>query len=153
VTLDGVAYDLAPLPGAAPGAFITVGLDLQAQPGETITASYVDPTDPTDVSSASIKVVAGELHVDRFYASPNPAEGDITFAFEGEGLADVLTVAVYDLQGHLVWSGEAVSALSATWDGRAERGDLVANGAYIYVISASAGTSRFSGKGTVFVRR
>jgi hypothetical protein len=153
VTLEGVTYDLAPLAGAAPGAFITVGLDLQVGPGETITASYVDPTDPTDASSASIKVVAGELRVDRFYATPNPSEGDITFAFAGQGLADLLTVAVYDLQGHLVWSGEAVDALSAIWDGRSERGDLVANGAYIYVISASAGTSRFSGKGTVFVRR
>jgi hypothetical protein len=60
---------------------------------------------------------------------------------------------VYDLQGHLVWSGEAMNALSAVWDGRSERGDLVANGAYIYVISATAGASRFSGKGTVFVRR
>jgi hypothetical protein len=153
VTINGVAYDLAPLAGAAPGAFITVGLDLQAGPGETITASYVDPTDPTDASSASIKVVAGELRVDRFYVTPNPSEGDITFAFAGQGLADLLTVAVYDLQGHLVWSDEAVDALSAIWDGRSERGDLVANGAYIYVISASAGTSRFSGKGTVFVRR
>jgi hypothetical protein len=153
VTLDGVAYDLAPLAGAAPGSFITVGLDLQATPGETITASYVDPTDPTDASSASIKVVAGELRVDRFYATPNPSEGDITFAFAGQGMADLLTVAVYDLQGHLVWSGEAVNALSAVWDGRSERGDLVANGAYIYVISATAGTSRFPGKGTVFIRR
>jgi len=153
VTINGVAYDLAPLAGAAPGSFITVGLDLQAAPGETITASYVDPTDPTDASSASIKVVAGELRVDRFYATPNPSEGDIAFAFAGQGLADLLTVAVYDLQGHLVWSGEAVDALSAIWDGRSERGDLVANGAYIYVISASAGTSRFSGKGTLFIRR
>jgi hypothetical protein len=153
VTIDGVAYDLAPLAAAAPGVFITVGLDLQAGPGETITASYVDPTDPTDASSASIKVVAGELRVDRFYATPNPSAGDITFAFAGQGLADLLTVAVYDLQGHLVWSGEAVNALSAIWDGRSERGDLVANGAYIYVISASAGTSRFPGKGTVFIRR
>lgn len=153
VTLGNVAYDLAPLAGAAPGSFITVGLDLHVGPGETITASYADPTDPTDTSSATIKVVAGELRVDRFYATPNPSEGDITFAFAGQGLADLLTVAVYDLQGHLVWSGEAVDALSAVWDGRSERGDLVANGAYIYVISASAGTSRFPGKGTVFIRR
>jgi hypothetical protein len=153
VTVDGIAYDLAPLAGATPGAFLTVGLDLQAGPGETITASYVDPTDPTDASSASIKVVAGELRVDRFYATPNPSAGDITFAFAGQGLADLLTVAVYDLQGHLVWSGEAVAALSAVWDGRSERGDLVANGAYIYVISATAGTNRFPGRGTVFVRR
>jgi len=153
VTLGGVAYDLAPLTGAAPGSFLTVGLDLQAAPGETITASYVDPTDPTDASSASIKVVAGQLRVDRFYATPNPSAGDITFAFAGQGLADLLTVAVYDLQGHLVWSGEAVAALSAVWDGRSERGDLVANGAYIYVISATAGTNRFPGRGTVFVLR
>jgi hypothetical protein len=91
--------------------------------------------------------------VDRFYAAPNPADSDVTFAFDGQGLADLFTAAVYDLQGHLVWSGEARSALSVVWSGRTDEGALVANGAYIYIVSASAGTARFSGKGTVFIYR
>ncbi len=153
VTLGDAHYDLLSLAGAAPGSFITSGLDLQAAPGETITATYVDPTNPTDTSSASLKIVADELCVDRFYAAPTPAAGDVTFGFAGQGLADLISVTVYDLQGHIVWSGEAVDALSIAWDGRSERGDLVANGVYIYVISASAGTNSFPGKGTVVIRR
>ncbi|MCX6101127.1 MAG: hypothetical protein NTV92_06870, partial [Candidatus Bipolaricaulota bacterium] len=153
LTIAGVTYDLAPLAGEAPGWFITAGLDLHGRPGDTLTASYVDPTDPTDTSSASIQIVAGELRVDRFYAAPNPADSDVTFAFAGQGLADLFTAAVYDLQGHLIWSSQALSALSVVWDGRSDEGAFVANGAYIYIVSASAGTHRFSGKGTVFIRR
>jgi hypothetical protein len=153
VTLRGVHYDVTQLEGASAGSFITSGLDLQTTPGETITASYVDPTNSTDVSTASIKIVAGQLRVDQFYAAPSPAESDVTFAFVGQGLADLISVTVYNLQGHIVWSGQAVDALSVTWDSRSDRGDLVANGVYIYVISASAGTSRFPGKGIVFIRR
>ena len=153
LTIAGVTYDLAPLAGEAPGWFITAGLDLHGRPGDTLTASYVDPTDPTDTSSASIQIVAGELRVDRFYAAPNPADSDVTFAFAGQGLAELFTAAVYDLQGHLIWSSQALSALSVVWDGRSDEGAFVANGAYIYIVSASAGTHRFSGKGTVFIRR
>ncbi len=91
--------------------------------------------------------------MDRFYAAPNPADSDVTFAFAGQGLADLFTAAVYNLQGHLIWSSQALSALSVVWDGRSDEGAFVANGAYIYIVSASAGTHRFSGKGTVFIRR
>ncbi len=153
VTIAGVAYDLAPLAGAAPGSFVTVGLDLHGRPGDTITAAYVDPTDPTDASSATVRIVAGELRVDRFYAGPSPADGEVTFGFIGQGLADLFTAAVYDLQGHLVWSGEVLNALVVVWDGRSEGGTLVANGAYVYVVSASSATDGFSGKGTIFIRR
>ncbi len=153
VTIAGVTYDLASLAGEAPGWFITAGLDLHGRPGDTFTASYVDPTDPTDTSSASVQIVAGELRVDRFYAAPNPSDSDVTFAFAGQGLADLFVASVYDLQGHLVWSSQALDALSVVWDGRTDEGALVANGAYIYVVSASAGTYRSSGKGIVFIYR
>ena len=153
MTVGGAAYDLAPLAGAAPGTFITAGLDLHAKPGDTLTASYVDPTDPTDASSATVRIVAGELRVDRFYAGPNPAPGDVTFSFAGEGMADLFTVRVYDLQAHLVWSGQASDALSVVWDSRSDRGVFVANGAYVYLVSATSATGSFSGKGLVFVQR
>ncbi len=153
VTVGGAAYNLAPLSGAAPGTFITAGLDLHAKPGDTLTASYVDPTDPTDTSSATVRIVAGELRVDRFYAGPNPAPGDVTFSFAGEGMADLFTVRVYDLQAHLVWSGQASDALSVLWDSRSDRGVFVANGAYVYLVSATSATGSFSGKGLVFVQR
>ncbi len=153
LAIGSATYDLAPLPGEMPGAFITAGLDLGGRAGDSITATYVDPTDPTDTSTATVRIVAGELHIERFYTTPNPSAGDVTFAFAGQGLANLITVRVYDLQGHLVWSGQAESALSVLWNGRTSDGAAVANGAYIYVVSASGGTNRFSGKGTLFIRR
>jgi hypothetical protein len=150
--VDGMPIDLAALPGTE-SAFITEGLDLGKTAGDTITATYVDPTDPTDSSSATIKVVDSVLSVERFYATPNPFAGEVTFAYVGTGLADLFTVSVYDLAGHLLWTGDAEDTLSVDWDGRSSRGDLVANGGYIYVVTASSGTDRFVGKGTVFINR
>jgi len=153
LSVQGAKVDLAPLAGETPGVFMTAGLDLDAKPGDTITAAYADPTDPTDTSSATVRVVAGELSVERFYATPNPASADVTFAFVGQGLANLFSASVYDLRGRLMWRGQAVDALSLSWDGRAESGDLVANGAYIYLVSASTGTGHYEGKGTLFIHR
>ncbi len=153
VKIGATAYDLAPLAGAPAGTFITAGLDLGAAAGDTLTATYTDPTDPTDVSSDSVEIVAGELRVDRFYAAPTPAVGNVTFSFAGSGMADLLAVSVYDLRGRLVWSGQALDALSLVWDGRSNHGALVANGAYVYVVAASSDTESFSGKGTLFFNR
>jgi len=153
VTIDGVKYSLAPLSGAGPSAFITAGLDLEYRAGQTITASYVDPTNPDDVSSATIAVVAGEFHVTEFFATPNPFADHVTFAYEGQGMAEEFTVSVYDLAGHLIRSIEEGDVISVDWDGRNARGQSVANGAYIYVVMASSGEKRFSARGIVFVNR
>jgi hypothetical protein len=140
VKIGTIAYDLAPLAGAPAGTFITAGLDLGAAAGDTLTATYTDPTDPTDESSDSVQIVAGELRVDRFYAAPTPAVGNVTFSFAGSGMADLLAVSVYDLRGRLVWSGQASDALALVWDGRSNRDALVANGAYVYIVAASSAT-------------
>jgi hypothetical protein len=153
VTIDGVTYDLAPLPGAAASTFITEGLSLGVGAGGTITATYVDPTDAEDTSSASISVVAGEFFVEEFYTAPNPFTDEARFAYAGEGLAERFTVFVYDLAGHLVWSTEASAVLSVEWDGRSQDGDPVANGAYIYVVAASGGDKSFADEGILFVNR
>ena len=153
VTIDGVTYNLAPLPGAAASTFITEGLSLGVAAGGTITATYVDPTDPKDSSSASISVVAGEFLVEEFYTAPNPFADEVRFAYAGEGLAERFTVFVYDLAGHLVWSTEATAVLSVEWDGRSQKGEPVANGAYIYVVAASGGDKSFADEGILFVNR
>jgi hypothetical protein len=153
VTIDGVTYDLAPLPGAAASTFITEGLSLGVGAGGTITATYVDPTDAEDTSSASISVVAGEFFVEEFYTAPNPFTDEVRFAYAGEGLAERFTVFVYDLAGHLVWSTEATAVLSVEWDGRSQDGDPVANGAYIYVVAASGGDKSFTDEGILFANR
>ena len=153
LVVDGVAYDLAAFPSGGAGAFIAGPIPLAVGPGETVMATYTDPSDPSDTSSATILIVAGEFDVDRFYAAPNPFEDVVTFSFAGQGLAETFAVSVYDLAGRRLWTGEDANVLGIMWDGRNERGDLIANGAYVYVIAASGSEKTFSDKGMLFVRR
>jgi hypothetical protein len=153
VTIDGVAYDLMPVSGEAAGTFMTAALDLGLVAGDEVTATYVDPSDPKDTSSDTITVVASELIVDRFYASPTPFSDVVTFAYVGSGMAETFTAAVYDLSGNLVWTIEEHNVLDIMWDGRNERGRFMANGAYIYVVFASNGESLYTDKGQLFILR
>jgi len=158
VTIGTVKYSLAPLAGAPTDTFITTGLDLNVAAGATITATYKDPTDPTDTSSKTITVIASKLVVTSFYAGPNPSAGDVTFAYKGTGIATVMSVKVYDLAGHLVWAKELANVTKIVWNGKDDGGANVANGAYIYLLTAEDGTDTFpsttpGGKGTVFINR
>ena len=153
VTVDGETYDLKPLAGAPAGTFVTDELMLAAIAGDTLTATYVDPSDPSDSSSDTVTIVETELHVDRFYASPTPFDDVVTFGYAGTGMAESLLVSVFDIAGNLIWTGEEANVLSIDWDGRNEDGDLMANGAYIYVIAAAGGENRFNGKDTLFILR
>jgi hypothetical protein len=153
VEIDGVTYDLALLAGAATDTFITEGIDLALVAGSSITATYTDPSDSTDTSSDTIQIIASELDVVRFYAAPNPFESDCVFGFEGTGVATTINVTVYDMAGNAVWSETLANATEVVWDGTDESGAMLANGAYLYVISATDGTNPFDGKGTVFINR
>jgi hypothetical protein len=153
VEIDGVAYDLAPLAGAQNDTFITAGLNLSLTAGAQLTATYTDPTDPTDTSSDTITIIASELDVVRFYAAPNPFEDEATFGYEGSGIASVMSVEVYDLAGKIVWAEELANVTEIVWDGTDSSGAMLANGGYIYVIHATDGTNTFNGKGTVFINR
>jgi hypothetical protein len=153
VEIDGVSYDVTPLAGADTDTFITAGLDLGLVAGETITATYTDPTDSTDTSSDTITIIASALDVVSFYAGPNPFDGETAFAYDGSGIASVFSVTVYDLAGHIVWAEELANVTEVAWDGTDETGAALANGAYLYVITATDGTNTFNGKGTVFINR
>jgi hypothetical protein len=146
VEIDGVEYDVTPFGAAA--TFITAGLDLGLEAGDTITATYVDPTDLTDTSADTITVIASVLVVDSFYAGPNPFEGEVTFGFNGTGVAATMSVAVYNLAGGVVWETTQTDVTEITWNGAG-----LANGAYIYVITATDGTNTFDGNGKVFINR
>jgi len=152
VTIDGSAYDLVPVPGAA-GTFTTGPLDLGFAAGDTVTATYVDPSDPGDTSTASVVIVAAEFTVERFYAGPSPFTAETRFGFVGTGLAETFEVAVYDLAGRLVWRAEEENVLAIAWDGRTAEGEHLANGAYVYVILATGTESTFGDKGKVFIQR
>jgi hypothetical protein len=151
--IDGATYDLAPLAGAASDTFITAALNLGFVAGDTITATYTDPTDPTDTSSDTITVIASELAVTDFYATPTPFATDVEFTFNGSGIATVMSVEVYDLSGKLVWTEELANVTGIVWDGTDMGGAMLANGGYIYTIVATDGTNTFHGEGLVFINR
>jgi hypothetical protein len=150
VEIDGETYDLTLVAG---DTFMTEGLALGLTAGASITATYSDPTDPTDSSSDTITIIASVLQVIDFYAGPSPFENECTFGYTGTGIASVMSVEVYDLTGAMVWSEDATDATEIVWDGKDETGASLANGAYIYTIYATDGTNSFSGKGKVFINR
>lgn len=156
MTIGAVAYDLAPLSGAAIDTFITTGLDLNLAAGATVTATYKDPTDPTDTSSCTITVIASKLVIESFYAGPNPLGGwgPVTFGYKGTGIAVVMRVQVFSLPlGTLVWSREEATVSQIVWDGKTSDGAYAINGWYIYIVEASDGTNTFEGRGTLFINR
>ena len=161
VTILGVVYDLWPISGAGcrddmpplppptgDDVFVTVGLDLGLAAGASITAMYVDPADPSDTSSDTIPIIASKLDISSFYAGPSPATGSVTFGYKGAGMASLMSVEVYDLAGHLVWANELANVTKIVWS----CGSL-ANGAYIYLVTATDGTDTFNDKGTLFINR
>jgi len=156
VKIGTATFDLAPLAGAATDTFITGAItltELGKGAGDTITATYTDPTDPSDTSSATISVIASELVVEEFIAKPNPFATETVFTYVGSGIATTFTVTVYDLAGHVVWTDEKSNVSEVTWDGKNASGVALANGAYIYVVLATDGTNTFTGKGKVFIDR
>jgi hypothetical protein len=156
VEIGTATFDLAPLSGAATDTFITAAItmtELGVGAGDSITATYKDPTDPTDTSSDTISIIASELSVEEFIAKPNPFADETVFTYVGSGIATTFSVEVYDLSGHLVWSEELANVSEVAWDGTNEAGAALANGAYIYVVMATDGTNTFTGKGVVFIHR
>jgi len=144
VEIDGLTYDVAPLAGATTDTFITDAISLDLVAGSTITATYTDPTDPTDESSASASVDLGELVFDPV-VKPNPFDTEVTFSY-GTGYVDAFTVTVYDMLGHQV--AELTGTSEITWDG-----DALSNGPYIYVMLVSADGETHTDRGTVFINK
>ncbi|MCX6096802.1 MAG: hypothetical protein NT125_08890 [Candidatus Bipolaricaulota bacterium] len=155
VKIGEKAFDLAPLAGAPATAYITQAItltELGAAVGGSITATYTDPSDPTDTSSDTVPITSAELSVKNFLARPNPFRTETVFTYKGTGIAKTLSVTVYDLAGHVVWEGEASDTTELLWDGKDRNGEVVANGPYIYITLATDGERTFSDRGKVFVR-
>ena len=138
---------------AVTDTFMTDALDLDLVAGESITASYIDPTDPTDTSSDTVAILFSMLEIDEFYAAPNPFDTQVTFGFRGAGVASTMTVIVYNLAGERLWEATATDVTKIVWDGIAGGGKPLANGAYLYVITASDGATTFLKDGKIFIMR
>ncbi|MFC2106545.1 hypothetical protein ACFLS0_07345 [Candidatus Bipolaricaulota bacterium] len=157
VEIDGETYGLTiwydVMTFAPTDTFMTAALDLDLSAGDQLTATYTDPTDPTDTSSDTISIIASVLEVVEFYATPNPFDGECTFGYTGTGTASVMSVEVYDLSGTMVWAEQQANVTEIVWNGTGGAPcRAVANGAYIYVISASDGANTFIDEGKAFVK-
>lgn len=95
------------------------------------------PTPPT----------GGKLSNKNVYAYPNPFNpemGNVNIRYSLSKDANV-TIKIYDVSGELVATlieeqpKEKTIEYSEPWDGRNERGDIVANGVYFYLITTTAG--------------
>ncbi len=152
VEIEGMTYDLLPL--GTGGEFMTAPIDLDLQPGDELTATYTDPTNPLDTSSDTVGIVTSAFEVASFVVSPNPFEIDAAFSYNGTGVASTIALAIYDLSGALVQELSVTDATEIVWDGtKGARCSPVANGCYLYVITASNGASTFNQSGKVFVNR
>jgi hypothetical protein len=150
VEIDGLTYDLTLV---SDDVFMTAGLELDLEAGDEVTAAYTDPTDATDTSSDTITIIASALEVVDFYAGPSPFDGECTFGFTGTGVASTMSVNVYDLAGVPVWTAVLADVTEIVWDGTDMSGAALANGAYLYTVSATDGTNTFAGNGKVFINR
>jgi len=125
----------------------------------SLAVAYKDPDDANDTANDTVNIVASELDITAFFAGPNPFADSVTFAYEGSGTAQTFAVRIYDLAGQLVWEETGANTTEVVWTGVDEAGQMLANGAYIYVITAKDGTNTFdqsntdSAKGLVFINR
>jgi hypothetical protein len=89
----------------------------------------------------------GKLDNQNVYFYPNPfnpeeLQGIVRYSLSKPGN---ITIKLYDITGAHVKmlveneSREAQQEFSTPWDGRNEKGDIVANGVYFYIIESSAG--------------
>lgn len=78
-----------------------------------------------------------ELVVESTKSFPNPLKrtGVVTFEIQGEGISEI-KVEVYDLAGRRVWDSGFRPGQSLRWHVLSERGELVANGVYLYIVRA-----------------
>ena len=94
-----------------------------------------------------------DFRFDALVCEPVPFSDVITFGFKGEGLADTMSVWVYDLGRHLVWSESTRDTNAIVWDGRTSAGEWLANGPYLVVISIYGNGNLFTGQRVIFIHR
>ncbi len=128
---DSGAFISAPVVVGEPGS----GADLEVEAGDVLRARYTDPSDLADTSEATSNVAAGVLTVSGYFNSPNPFSGQTAFTVNGTGVQST-SVRVYDLSGQLVFERQA-SGNKVTWNGSNSSGDQLANGVYLYIVTAT----------------
>lgn len=112
----------------------------------------------TQIGAAPKGGGGGDFALRTHYPFPNPSKGRTRFIGQASAEVDEVQLQVYDLSGRTIYdSREAVSPAEEfvlEWDGRDAMGDELANGVYLYRLTAhgSAGTAKSDIGRLVFMR-
>lgn len=109
-----------------PGNNNTIGLTAYGKPGTSAEVHILDRW-PTGLGPSSVP-----LSVRRVLAQPTGSA--MRFTAQGEGIA-MTHVQVFALSGRLVYDSGSVLGTTVTWDLQSDRGQPLANGVYLYVIT------------------
>jgi hypothetical protein len=78
-----------------------------------------------------------ELKINQWQATPNPvsSHSPITFQAQGQGVSEI-QVSIVSLAGAKVFESARTSGNSFIWTGADHRGEPLANGVYLYEVTA-----------------
>jgi hypothetical protein len=134
LTTDGRGFRFTDPGPAAPPAGGTISYGVTASTGDGRTLTLQDLAGPTGTAPMYGLAVS---------AFPNPSSAQVSLSFRALD-GDPLEVNVFDVRGRLVrhlLSGAGTGAwMKATWDGRDENGQTVAEGVYFLCAHSSEGT-------------
>ncbi len=139
----GFEYDL----GSYQKGLVSYGLPDLSEGDHVFTIKAWDNANNSSVVSANVKVSAQrELELTGVMNYPNPFADFTNFYYHLSQDADRVEIKIFTQAGRLIRQIRFASSrtginFSATWDGKDEEGDEVANGVYIYKITAE-GTLR-----------
>ncbi|HEX7401559.1 MAG TPA: type IX secretion system sortase PorU, partial [candidate division Zixibacteria bacterium] len=129
-----------------PGSYQRGGLVYQfagLSPGEhNLSIKAWDNANNSSLLSVNVKVSARrELLLTEVMNYPNPFSQETNFYYQLSSDAEKVEVKIFTLAGRLIRqipfaSAQAGINYSTVWDGRDQEGDAVANGVYIYKITA-----------------
>jgi len=149
LTIGEQTFEIMVDPQGPAGTFYARNLVLDLTPGQTLVATYVDPSDPLDQASDSVQVTSSVFSLERFVVTPNPFADEVTFTFDGTGIPSTFTVTIYDLTRRQLWSAEGQYVTELEWNGRNADGEPVGKGAYVYVVTASDEETSYTEKDVV----
>jgi hypothetical protein len=113
------------------------GAMLEILPDDNLLATYTDPDDPSDFSEARAVIVTACIPIGEYGNRPNPFSINTQF-FIIMGCSQVkrIKVEIYDMTGQLI-SLKEEEGDRLIWDGSDRAGKPLANGIYIYVLTAT----------------
>ena len=85
----------------------------------------------------------------RLLVTPNPFSDAVIFTFDVVEPPDAMRLVVYSLSGRIVWRDETFADRELTWIGRDTKGNDVANGAYVFVVTIHEGGTSSVHRGTL----